>query len=164
MTTRFCIALATLLTTSTLACAQSPAATPDAATKAAPVTAGGNAATDKGSRAAAAAPTSAFAIDQKGVKRETAMPAGTKAVDEKRVKKTGDPLPDVDVSYKRPPSQRLAAPASGAAGATADTAARQHKEVNKSRDDARVGTASTDKAATKDVASPTSPTTGIFKN
>ena len=56
--------------------------------------------------------------------------------------------------------KRGAVAASGAKGSADDPSARQHKEVNKSRDDARMGAAPAQKP--KEAASPQ--VTGIFKN
>ena len=109
------MALAALLVTAMPAWAQGTAAAPDASTTARRAGSAGNAGNAG----------NAFTIDQKGVKR-SAAPGGTTAAEQKPVKKTGDPLPEVDVSYKRPPSTaRVQAPATDKATTPAATTTAQ---------------------------------------
>jgi hypothetical protein len=145
------IAFTLLLAAASPVAAQSPAmaldATPSARTSVQP----GVAASD-------------FTIDQKVVKRTTAAPASGMAIDQKGVKRTGDPLPDVDVSVKRPGSERTTAPIVGGATAANDAAAERGRKVNTSKSNLRTGRAAADSRAgpTPSEAAPGS-TSGVFK-
>ncbi len=147
------IAIALVLSASTVVWAQAPIAPPDVSTM-------------SRESAPSGTPANGFSIDQKGVKRTTgsAQSSGF-TIDQKGVKRTGDPLPDVDVSIgKKPGSQRTQSPAMGGAAAAVDTTGRSSHKINTSKSNLRSGDAPVDTVTKALPAVEPDASGGIFKN